>query len=261
MRKMLMAFAVLTVGLGWALAGDNPGEEAIREAITILEARKAQAEKKDDKDKIARAVADLEKLLPAAKKDGAEAKADPDLAKLVTPALLKKRLAGKAAFNPKTGELTLVYDFKDKDQLKDFDLGDAKPVVAKGAVALEAATDIQHVAVFKTLTVTWVVISGKFVDVRTTSKVRVFGWVSLIVDGQGGQEDIGVPLQGATPFKLTVSEKRVALEVGAKKGGMVRDVPQAGQLILGGGSAGNQFSKLTLTGKVDEAWAKEFFKD
>ena len=207
------------------------------------------------------AIGDLQKLLSPAKKTGAEAKADPDLAKLVTQALLKKKFVGKAAFNPRTNELTLLYDFANKDQLKDFNLGDAKPVVAKGAVSLEAATDIQHVAVFKTLTVTWVVVSGKYVDVRTTSKVRVYGWGSVIVDGQGGQEDLGGPLQGATPFKLAVSEKRVALEVGTKKGAMVRDVPQAGQLILGGGPAGNQFSKLTLTGKLDEEWAKDFFKE
>lgn len=268
MPRFLFPLALLVAGLLLTAvrADDTPGEEAIREAITILEARKAQAEKKDDKDKIDRAIADLGKLLPAAKKDGGEAKADLDLGKLVTPAMLKKKFAGKAAFNPKTNELTLVYDFATKDQLKDFDVGDEKPAVAKGLLALDAAVNIRHVAVFKTLTVTGTLTATKLntgeAHLQTTSNVRVYGNGGIVVEGQGPQNDVGgMKPQVPCLFKLVVTEKRVALEAGANKGGLVRDVPKAGQLSLGGGPGGNRFAKVALTGVVDEDWAKEFFKD
>lgn len=267
MRKMLMAFAVLTVGLGWALAGDNPGEEAIREAITVLEARKAQAEKKDDKDKIARAVADLEKLLPAAKKDGDKAAADADLAKLLTPALLKKRLAGKAVFNPKAGELTLVYDFKDKDQLKDFDLGDWKPKLNRG-VSLQAGESIKHVVTFETCHVTCILA----VQQANGTFVR-FGSVAVVTDNDGSSRHLKVGVESLTQqtgsgadfvgvwtLDLNVEAKKTTVKLGQTVLGKPA-AAKPGSLEVGGGNGGATFGKITLTGKLDEAWAKKFFKE
>lgn len=55
MLRLLFPLVVLSAGvaLSSVWADDTPGEEAIKEAITILEARKAHAGKKDDQDKIA----------------------------------------------------------------------------------------------------------------------------------------------------------------------------------------------------------------
>lgn len=195
-----------------------------------------------------------------------EADSELDLGKLLTRAYLKKKFAGRASFNPKTAELTLAYDFANKKQLSDFELGDTKPVLAGGVLTLEAAATIRHIVEFKTLTVTGILRAGGTAvgepHLATTSKVRVYGNGGLIVDGQGGQNDIGGITAGSpTYFTLTITEKRLGFEAGTKKGGLARDVPKAGQLILGGGGSGNQFSKLTLTGTMDDDWANRFFAE
>jgi hypothetical protein len=224
MPRFLFPLALLAAGLLLTAvqADDTPGEEAIKEAITILEARKAQAEKKEDKDKIARAITDLEKLLPAAKKAVGKEKPVPDLAKLITPAMLKKKFAGKAAFNPKTSELTLVYDFTAKDQLKDFDLGDAKPKVQKVSLELASGEGVTHIVDFQTVRVT--------------------------------------DLKGPVPFDLTVAASRCSVKVGGTILGKEAKL-SAGKVILSGGTGGTVFSKLSVTGTVNEEWANGFFKE
>ena len=267
MPRTLFPLALLATGvlLIAVRADDTPGEGAIKEAITVLEARKAQAEKKDDKDKIDRAIADLGTLLPAAKKDGGEA--SPDLAKLLTPALLKKKLAGKAAFSPKTGELTLVYDFKDKDQLRDFDLGDWKPKLNRG-VGLQAGESIKHVVTFETCHVTCVLAvqqaNGTFVK---------FGNVAVVTDNDGssrhlkvGAESLtqqtgsGADFAGVWTLDLNVEAKKTTVKLGQTVLGKPA-VAKPGNLEVGGGNGGATFGKITLTGKLDEAWAKAFFKE
>lgn len=279
MRKVLLACVVVAVGLGCALADDTPGEEAIREAITVLEGRKAQVEKKEDKDKIARAIGDLEKLLPAAKKDGEQAKGDADLVKLITPAALKKKFAGKAAFNAKTGELLLVYDFKDKAQLKDFDLGDAKPVMKPGALRVGPADQIQHIASFKTLGVTGRIVienvgAGKGQNyVKTSEGLRFWVhpgdavWTGFTLAAK--KEDLSSTkallkddVSGkAMEFSWTIEANKTVLKVGVHQLSGRADTPLAGHLELNGGVGGLVLSPLTLRGTVDPEWARGFFKE
>lgn len=272
MPRVLFLLALLATGLFFAAAqaDDPPGEEAIREAITILEARKAQAEKKEDKDKIDRAIADLGKLLPAAKKDGDKAKAEPDLAKLVTPALLKKKFAGKAAFNPKTGELTLVYDFATKDQLKDFDLGDAKPKLQKGNLELASGEGVTHVVDFQTVRITG---SVAIKTLNQSGPVSTSGGVKLWFNRDGMERHLklgddkvaefkaGVDdLKGAVAFDLTVAPSRCGVKVGGTTLGKEAKLT-AGTTTLSGGTGGAVFGKLSLTGTVGEEWARGFFKE
>jgi len=285
MPRFLFPLTLLAAGvlLAAVRADDTPGEEAIKEAITILEARKAQAEKKEDKDKIARAIADLGKLLPAAKKDGGEAKADPDLGKLITPALLKKKFAGKAAFNPKTGELTLVYDFAIKDQLKDFDLGDAKPAMAKGVLRVLPLDEIRHFAEFQSVQVTGTCVIENIGDAK--------GEVYIRTNDEPGSEGCGLwitkggvytsivlaekkkklaetaaikveQLKGvAQPFSLRVSPGKATLKVGREEISGRTESEAAGRLELLGGLGGLQVKSLVIVGKPSAEWAKGFFKD
>ncbi|QEL17867.1 hypothetical protein [Limnoglobus roseus] len=276
MRKVLLACVVAAVGLGGAWADDTPGEEAVREAITVLEARKAQVEKKEDKDKIAKAIADLEKLLPAAKNDGGKAKADADLVKLITPAALKKKFAGKAAFNAKTGELTLVYDFKEKEQLKDFDLGDAKPEVKQLTLRVGPADGIQHVAKFKTMKVTGsVAVENVPFDVRKPF-MRTTEGTSVAIDEWNGnrlkllqkETQIGEKHFGRVSFEkrlvpvvLLITESKASAKFGDHEiAGKVEGVT-AGHVELLGGQGGVMFKSLVISGVPDEGWAKTFFKE
>lgn len=277
MRKVLLACVVVAVGLGCALADDTPGEEAIREAITVLEARKAQVEKKEDKDKIARAIGDLEKLLPAAKNDGGKAKADADLVKLMTPAALKKKFAGKAVFNAKTGELTLVYDFKEKEQLKDFDLKEVKATVKAGALRVGPADEIQHAAQFKTLKVTGNVAVENIPHNSVKPFLRTTGGTTAATDEVNGQmvkllqkdKQIGLKHFGMgvqyenrlVPVVFTVTDSKVTLKFGDNEiAGKVEGVT-AGHVELLGGQGGVIFKSLVISGIPDEGWAKGFFKE
>lgn len=286
MPRFPFLLALLAAGLLFTSlrADDTPGEEAIKEAITILEARKAQAEKKEDKDKIDRAIADLGKLLPGAPKEGGEkAKADPDLAKLITPALLKKKFAGKAAFNPKTGELTLVYDFATKDQLKDFDLGDAKPVVKAGVVRIGPSDEIAHAAKFLSVRVTGVCLVENVGGAKGEAYIRTNDepgsegcgfWItkggvytSLVLAEKkkqlGESQAIKVEqIKGiAQPFSLTVGPKKVILKVGSQELSGKPTSESAGRLELLGGLGGLQIKSLVIVGVLDAEWAKEFFKE
>jgi len=261
----ILACFILLVGVVRA-AEENPGEQAIREAITILEARKAQTEKKEDQERIATAISNLEKLLPKMKEEG-EAKADADLAKLITPALLKKKFAGKAVFNPKTGELTLIYAFTDKGELADFDLGGSKPSVAAGVLKLQGGQSITHVVDFKTLTVTGVItVSGEKFTKRisttngasmntTTSMNGQFFSISVKKQEQAFEKIPG--LSGS--FQFSVEAKRVAAKWGTISLGKEATETQGGQIALHGATKGTQFQKLVISGKIDPTWAVKFF--
>src|SRR5256885_661466 len=54
----------------------------------------------------------------------------------ITPAMLRAKLAGRASYDPKTGVLSLTYRFADKNELKDFDVGDGKPALAPGTIGI-----------------------------------------------------------------------------------------------------------------------------
>jgi hypothetical protein len=263
---LLLSFSSAVVGVR---AEESPGEEAIREAITVLEARKAQVEKKEDKDKIAKAIVELEKLVPA--KKAADPKAD-DLGKLLTPSLLKKKFAGKAAFNPKTGELTLVYDFSAKEQLKDFEVGDSKPGLAKGVLTVGPGENVRQVVRFKTLTVTGQVqigsLSGR--HFKTSEKLWVGGSdkdIYILNENSSKEAEKYVsaaftPTKALTSFEFSVSPVRLALRIGEARIGLATKTTSAGQLeLLGGNSGGNSYGKLVLQGQIDPEWAKEFFKE
>jgi len=269
-RAIPAILLVFCLSLPCVYADESPAEEAIREAITVLEARKSQVQKKEDKDKIAKAIADLEKLIPA--KKAADPKDDVDLSKLLTPALLKKKFVGKAAFNPKTGELTLIYDFSAKEQLKDFEAGDSKPSLAKGVLTVGPGENVRHVVRFKTLTVTGQVqigsLSGR--HFKTSEKLWVGGSdkdIYILNENSNKEAEKYVsaaftPAKALTSFEFSVSSARIALRIGEARIGLATKTTSAGQLeLLGGNSGGNSYGKLVLQGQIDPEWAKEFFKE
>lgn len=262
--RLITLFASLLVYIPLVIAvDDSPADEAIKEAITILEARKAQADKKEDQEKIGRAIGDLKKQLQ--KQPAGVAKKDDDLSKLLTPAILKKKFAGKAAFTPKTGELILIYDLSTKDQFKDFNLGSAKPKLNKGILDLEPGESIEHVVKFSTLKLTGVFTCGAHMGdhIQTSGGIRIVGGGTLVTGVKNKYAESGFKtLKTATPFELLIDSKRVAIGFGPKKGGVAVDGNQrCGHVRLCGASGGNQFSKLVFTGTVDSEWAKEFFKE
>jgi hypothetical protein len=257
---------VLVVGLVMPTLADDtktPAQEAIKEAITILEAHLAQAEKKADQDKIADAIAMLQKLLP--KTAAPEGKDAPPRDKLnITSAILKEKFQGNAAYDPKTGLLTLGYDFSSKDQLKDFDLNDSEPVVARGTLKLEGGEVIRHSVKFKTVTVNARCANrrGNNHPIITTTESYAI-WITgdkmaLHFKGNDVVEN-RLPAGRLWDVQLKVMANRIGLKAGDITLSKAVKTELAGNVEFKGGERGNMFSKVVIEGKVDEEWAKKFF--
>jgi hypothetical protein len=254
--EVVSLFLVGSLG-STALAADeeSPAQEAIKEAINILEARKARTEKKGDQDKIADAIAALQKLLPTkAAGDG----------KKITPAILRKKFQGKASYNSKTGLLTLVYDFSSTDQLKDFELDDSKPQVAKRKVKLDGGEVMRHAVKWKTVTINAQCANrrGNNHPLIATTERYAF-WIAgdktaLHFQGNDVVEN-RLPRGNLWPVELKVMERRISLKAGDISLGKAVKTDGAGQVELKGGEKGNTFSSVVLEGKMDEEWAKKFF--
>ena len=257
------AFLAAVVLAAVAAADDRPSDAAIREAITLLEAKKAQADKKEDQDRLGAAIADLEKHLPKDK-----AAAGPDHSRKLTPALLAKKFVGKAAYSPKTGELSVVYDFKSKDQLKDFALKDAKPVVRPGALYVVAGDSIEHAARFESVTVSGTLAIES--PNRETMVVSVSGAASLRYwefnglhfgvwskGEQVAEKSYGRPPLTNIPFKFTVTPKKVLAKVlGAAEVGGNINIPAAGAVTLHGGTGGATYTNVVISGVPDKDWVE-----
>lgn len=259
LRLVVLVVALANVGLALH-AADDPAHEAIKEAITILEARKSQSTKKAEQDKIAEAIAAMQKLLAVSKDVPAQVE--------ITPAVLKEKFQGKGVYNVKTGVLILTYDFSSKEQLKDFDAKGNKPVVSKGAVNLEAGEAIQHNVMWKTLTLNAKCGNrgGNIDYIKMTGGVRflIYGdHTALQVPRPSGgpTEALEVRLAPGTvwPVELKVFENRAALKVGNISIGHAAKQPAAGNVELHGGMKGNFFGSLIMEGTPDEGWVKRFF--
>jgi hypothetical protein len=269
--SLILFFSCLAVVHGQE--DETPSDSAIKEAITILEARKAQAEGESDQKKIGEAIAALEKLLPKAKKEGDK----PAAAVKITPAMLAKKLAGRTAFNPKTGELTLVYDFKAKGQLKDFDLKDAQPTLKSGVLRLGPSEAMKHIVAFKNLKVTGLFVVENvgagvgYVPFIQTSAGISFGTSEF--NGAGlslndakrnlGGKQLGRHEIEGKPLALTftVSEKRASAKAGTVELAGPHEKGAPSRLELLGGLGGLQVRSLVIAGVPDEEWVQEFFKD
>jgi hypothetical protein len=262
---LLASALMLSTSLGTA-ERSTAAHDAIVEAITILETRKAQTDDKHEQDRIAVAIAALQKL------NGAVGAAGKDVKHIeLTATTLKKKLHTRAVYNQKTGELTLSYDFQNKRQLDDFDLGSAKPVLRNGGVLMPAGESMRHLVHFKTLRVNGQLAASNFAGehLRTTEGFGLnfpnfYGaWrLGLVVDGKTVAQSENQPFVNKfTPFELAIEPERAAVKfLGVAVGKpLSAPVPDAGQLELCGGFGGDLFAAVVISGKVDEEWAQTFF--
>ena len=61
---------------------------------------------------------------------------------------LRKRLRGKVAYDAKTKRFVLMYDWRSENQIKDFDLTNAKPVLAQQTLVMQSGDSIRHAVDF-----------------------------------------------------------------------------------------------------------------
>lgn len=196
----------------------------------------------------------------ASEKEATSEKISPELI-----AGLKKNLKGQVAFDKKSGEIALAYDFSNAKQMQDFKLSKTKPVLNNDGLCLGVGVNVTHIAKFRTMKVS--------ADVRVkqlrgtllkTDNVAIGtggllpDTVYLNVEGHGGSSTI-VPdkeRSGLISFKLAVEDERTLFVWGNSTVGKEAAGVPAGQLQLFGGENGFCFKNLIIAGELDPAWAE-----
>lgn len=265
MFRIVSALAICLMATLLLADEPTPAEKLIKKAIADLEAGRDKLEDSLEQAKIDKAVRELEAVIGEEEKDPKPEK----LTFEVTPALLKKKFAGKAVFNAKTGELTLAYDFAAKNSLSDFEVMDQKVAVNRKILGLDAGETLTHKAKWKSFTV------GTVIHFKGMRGIGIKSTNESYLDSGGDNPDtmyLGVPGSGRTAkivpdkfrsgtvpigFSVTGSkasaswgEDRLALPTVRKE-----DIHQ---IILVAGTEGCAFSNLIIVGVPDPVWFKEF---
>jgi hypothetical protein len=133
--------------------------------------------------------------------------------------LLQKKLHGKVAYDSKTGEFVLTYDWASKKQLEDFDLVKAKPEFIQGSLALRPGDSISYIVDFEKVKVTVPVLvpTMRGPMLKTSSGVQISmggGYAnSIFLDvGKGAIDSGPVPdfqQKGVQQVCLIVEQERV----------------------------------------------------
>jgi hypothetical protein len=262
-----------------ALLADTPGEEAVKDAIKSLKAKRAAVKDKADQALLDTAIKDLEERLAQVGKGVPEEEKKP----FVMPKAWELKFnTGKAKpnYDPKTGVLKLSYDFSDAKQLKDFEFADdVKPTVQKGVLTVKGGEEIKHAVSFKTLSVTGVFVCGQVGRPMQTTEghalqIHTVGnsgvehpmGVAIIADGKEvAGKNLGLGnIEGAVPIPLKkwyVGPTTTGVEIAqVDLSGKIKE-GKAGHLRFAADKAPNQYSRITITGTLDPEWAKEFFAD
>jgi hypothetical protein len=201
-------------------------------------------------------------------KEGAKKSSGNDVVDKMPPELiagLKKNLKGQLAFDKKTGEVALAYDFANVKQMQDFEVSKTKPVLNNDGLCLGVGVNVKHVARFRTMRVSAELrLKQMRGQVLRTDRVSIGtgglnpDTVYLGIEGHDGSSAI-VPdklRSGVVPIKLAIEDERTLFAWGDSTVG--KDAPgvPAGQLQLFGGENGFCFKKLVIAGELEPAWAE-----
>ena len=270
MLRLLLGALFCLVACSLVIRADTPGEEAVKTAITWLKEKRATVKDKADQALLDTAIKDLEERLVQVGKGEPEAKKDEAFVMPKGWELKFNTGKNRPTYDPKTGELKLVYDFYDAKQLKDFEFDkDCKPAVLKGVLMVRGGEQLTHVVKFKTASVSFTVFCEGAGDCFKTSSNTVLHFLDgagfqLFHDGKllafkGAKQLVvgySVPVEN-----LTVTEKRCSATVGKMEVGGAVDKGTFGQFTLMAKQAKARFSALRVIGTIDPGWAKEFFAD
>jgi hypothetical protein len=239
-------------------------DSALRAAIELLNQRKAAIQEVEQQKRLEDATRALEQILHRAPQATSHAGRLP-----LTLADVRKKLRGRAVINPKTGELTLTYDFANVAQLTDFTVNKGRARIVNRMLAMEPGDSVIHAVKFKTFTLTATVgiqqMKGELITTSEGARLFVGGnypdTFYLEPKGAAGSHAIvpGNERTGLISIGLRIEEGRVLAFWGSTKVGRNTKEPQGGHIQLFGGEMGQAYGNLTITGQVDEDWGREFF--
>lgn len=269
--RAALCCVIFLIGLSSVRAEDavkeSAADDAIAAAIAVLEAKLDETDDTLAKARIQRAIRELETVM----EDGNEKPVVDPVSFEVKPAVLKKKFQGKAVYEPKSGLLSITYDFAKKDQLKDFEFADAKPIITSRTLLIDGSERITHVARFKSFS-----IKGQ-IGVKAMRNGGIhstngssFGLGGLNKDGlyltaAGGQSlDKIVPENvrtGAVSFQFVVSPAKTSVQYANDR--LTAPTVKADdihQLVFDGGTEGYAFSNIVISGIPDPKWFQEFLE-
>ena len=267
-RSVGIICCLIVSSIGFA-AEQTPSEKAISEAIKLLEKERDGIDDAIEQSKVDKAIRELEFLIEDPDNPTPRDARPAPITFEITPAMLKKKFSGKAIFNEKSGELTLTYDFPGKAQLADFELEDAKPVVNKKTLMIDAGDKLTHVARFQSFTAsaTMTFKGLRGVGIASTNGSQLFtggarhDTVFLrLPEGTGVSKIVpGNVRSGMLPIALTVTPSKTSLRFGNEK--LSAPTTRKGdvhQVVLNAGTEGCAFSNLIIVGIPDAEWLKQF---
>jgi hypothetical protein len=214
------------------------------------------------------AVKDLKKYTEDGDADGSRL-----LVTLLTPKNLHKLFKAPVQVDKKTGDVAIAYDFANTPAvIQDFEIGTTAPELRKGALWVPIAQALTHKAAF----IGKVHIVGKIMQGNRmgdqfgmTNGLRLAGgsynnWsINLTMPGSARASGTYSPDYGhsADPdflaFSVDVNPQAIAVTWGEGVTGVQSPAPFLGSVMLMGGSGGNLYKDVIISGTLDQNWIKQ----
>ena len=184
---------------------------------------------------------------------------------------LKRKLHGRFAYDKRTSQIILTYDWTSKNQLLDFESTGWQPALAQGGVIVPATRSLQHAVNFREVELTApVFVQSMRGDLVKTSggAVASLGGMNpntmYLSDGKGTRQFV-VPDRQRTGIQLvhlSVTPTQLRFAYGDRNKPSRVALPttdiRAGTVTLCGGELGFRYGTLVLTGTLDEQWVANF---
>lgn len=264
--------ALLVAILLTTLALTCSGSEAVDDLKRIQRELTDKAESLKTADLVAysiytNAVKDLKKYTEDGDADGSRL-----LVSLLTPKNLHKLFKAPVQVDKKTGDVAIAYDFANTPAvIQDFDIGATEPGIKKGGLAVPVAQSVTHKAAFiGKLHITGKIMQGNRTGMQfgLTDGLRMEGgsynawFINLEVPGlqkvQAKYSDNYTTTSDMDymPFSVDVNAKAVSATWGEGVMGAQSPAAFLGSAMLMGGSGGNIYKDIVISGTLDQNWIK-----
>ncbi|TWU45392.1 hypothetical protein Q31b_05640 [Novipirellula aureliae] len=183
----------------------------------------------------------------------------------------RERLRGKLAFNEKSSELTMIYDFSDPEQLDDFFV-DGVTIDAGGYLSIEPGGTLMHKVAFERVAVAGVVSLGHLDGILLQSSGG-FQLVTADRDGpflqlrweevlaEGSLDAVGKATQTPLSFALQIEDAAIRATINEQKFSELHVARgPVGTVQLGPRQGVLAVKSLTIVGQIDRDWVQGFFE-
>jgi hypothetical protein len=187
----------------------------------------------------------------------------------LTKLLRTKFGASKASYDSAKGSLTLLYDFSNPAQLKDFEVPAGGARVGNNALRVAAAEQTTHIVEFAHGSIGGLFAYGNNegqqvmlgVSGRASVQFHKFNevWIQLFSEGREiARKDAGPRSPLALQWDVSGKKSRVVIQGKGELAAQRGDVGDIGRFSLHGGNGGLTVSGLRISGVPKNGWLNEF---